>query len=185
MKSKWLVCGNSSVSYRHFIDTLPICTSHSSHSLNEGAPKILPFQLLFLLGPRAWHRAFLVVMASPSVILSTSIISTKCSSMEPETLSSSIMYQIPCLTSWSGFFSLCPKCRMSKIKFSTFPSSRLAAFFHDFPSTPGCADNVPFCQSIITHLSSSHPLSSPCLPSWVRPWLAHTEWLPKAADFSP
>ena len=103
-------------------------------------------------------------MDCPSVICIYIYSSTKCSSMEPESLSSSTTCRTACFPSWSGFFSLGPRCRMSKIKFSVFPSGRWPAFLHDSSRAPQAP--LPVCLS-------ARPLSSISPPHILHPLPAH------------
>lgn len=103
-------------------------------------------------------------MDCPSVIFIYICSSTKCSSMEPESLSSSTTWQTACFPSWAAFFSLGPRCRMSKIKFSVFPSGRWPAFLHGSSRAPQAP--LPMCLF-------ARPLSSTCPPHVLHPLPAH------------
>lgn len=124
-------------------------------------------------------------MDCPSVIFIYIYSSTQCSSVEPESLSSSTTWQTACFPSWAAFFSLHPRCRMSKMKFSVVPSGSGQLSFPTPPEHRRLLCSVPFCRAIVIHLSPSRPPSSPCPPARVRPWLDHTGWLPETADLSP
>lgn len=78
--------------------------------------------------------------------------------MEPESLSSSTTCQIACLASWSGFFSMCLKCRVSQIKFSIFSPGRLPDFLHDSLVYPRF-----LCHCARAHHYTSIPLTTSVL----------------------